>query len=82
MVAFMVLVVIPALLMVAAYNGLLGERAHRWMTELNEADQHNRLHRQLRDADEASAADYLQACAAMNNAAGQQWRNLSEWRDK
>lgn len=82
MITFIVLVAIPTLLLIAARSGLLGERAHRWMVELNEAGAQDRLHRQLRDADRASSAAYLDARLAMNDAAGQQWRSLSEWRDE
>lgn len=67
-------------LLILAWVGLLGERAHRYMTELNETGKRKLIERQLRDADDASAAAHLDARSAMNEAAGQEWRNLTEWR--
>lgn len=69
------------LLVILAWVGLLGERAHLYMTELNETGQRKLIERQLRDADDASAAAHVSARSAMNEAAGQMWRNLTEWRD-
>lgn len=61
--------------------GVLGERARHYVTELNGAGHRQRVEQQLREADRASAKAHRRARSAMNQAVGQQWRNLSEWRD-
>lgn len=80
-VAFIVLIVIPVLLLIAASEGMLGQRAQQWVNELNETGQRDRVQRHLDEADKASSAAHLDARSAMNKAAGQGWRNMSEWRD-
>lgn len=61
--------------------GVFGERARQYVSELTEAGQRQRVEQLLREADRASAKAHRQARSAMNQAVGQQWRNMSEWRD-
>lgn len=77
----LVLLLLPLLLLAMAHDGLLGERARLWATELSEDGQRQQVERRLNESDRASQAEYLKARSAMNEAAGQGWRDLSEWRD-
>lgn len=77
----LVVLLLSLLLLAMAHDGLLGERARLWVTELNEDGKREQVERRLHEADRASQADYLKARSAMNEAAGQGWRDLSEWRD-
>lgn len=62
--------------------GVLGERARHYVSELNEEGQRQRVEQHLREADRANAKAHRQARSAMNQAVGQQWRDMSEWRDE
>jgi hypothetical protein len=82
MLTVQLLLIALALLPLAAWAGLLGERARLWMTELNEEGKRRKLERQIHDADQATESEFIRARSVMNAAAGQKWRNLSEWRDE
>ena len=82
MLAVQLLLIGLALLPFAAWAGLLGERARFWMTELNEEGRRRELEHQLHEADQAAEFQFVRARSVMNAAAGQRWRNLSEWRDE
>lgn len=81
MLTLIVLLALMHLAFTLAWFGILGDRARHYVTELNEAGRRQRVEQQLREADRASAKAHQQARSAMNEAVGQQWRNLSEWRD-
>lgn len=82
MLTLIILLALMHLAFTLAWFGFLGDRARHYVTELNEQGQWQRVEQQLREAERASARAHRQARSAMNQAVGQQWRNLSEWRDE